>query len=131
MIGGVLGMGRTMAEARMTDQCRITRPGPKVWDEDAGVHVSVPVTVYEGSCRIKHPSTSAADVEAGSQLVTVSQLQLHLPVTATGVRVGDTAEIVASPTRPAQAQRRFRIADPFDGSQTTALRFRVEVADGR
>lgn len=131
MIGGVLGMGRRMAVSRMTDQCRVTRPGPEVWDEAAGQHVNVPVVVYTGPCRIKQPSTAATDAEAGSQLITVNHVHLHLPVSAVGVQVGDTAEIVASPTRPVQAGRKFRIVESFDGSQTTALRFRVEATDGR
>lgn len=131
MIGGVLGMGRKLAEARMTDQCRVTRPGPKVWDEAAGQNVHLPVTVYEGPCRVKHPTVAAAEVDAGSQLLTVSALQVHFPVDAVEVRSGDAVEITTSPTRPAETGRKFRVVSEFDGSQTTALRFRVEAFDGR
>ena len=131
MIGGVLGMGRRMAESRMTDSCRVTREGPKVWDEDAGEYVQVPVLVFLGVCRVKHPTTSAKDADSGSQLLAVSSLEVHLPMAAEAVRVGDVVEITASETRAAMAGRRFKVAAPFDGSQTTALRFRVEVGDGR
>lgn len=131
MIGGVLGMGRRMAESRMTDQCRVTRPGPKVWDEAAGEWVQVPVQVFAGSCRVKHPTVAARAAEAGSQLLVVSSIEVHLPVAAVNVRAGDTVELTGSDTRPEESGRRFTVIAPFDGTQTTALRFRVEVADGR
>lgn len=131
MIGGVLGLGRSMAESRMTDVCMVSRPGAKVWDEDAGEYVQVPLVVYAGPCRVKHPTTSGKDVDAGSQLVVVSQVEVHLPLIAVGVLPADTVELTACPTRPDQVGRRFTIDAPFDGSQTTALRYRVEVADDR
>ena len=115
----------------MTDTCTITRAGPPTWDESKGEYTSTPVQVYSGPCRIKHPTTTAKDVDSGSQLLAVSSLEVHLPMTAEAVRVGDVVEITASETRAAMAGRRFTVAAPFDGSQTTALRFRVEVGDGR
>lgn len=131
MIGGVLGMGRSMAEARMTDRCRVTRPGPKTWDEDTGEWGFPQVTVFEGPCRVKHPSTGAADADAGSQLVVLSLLEVHLPVAADGVTAGDVVEVIASDTRAGEVGRRFHVKSAFDGSQTTALRYRVEAFDER
>ena len=131
MIGGVLGMGRRMAEGRMTDTCKVVRPVPGVLNEATGKRAVTYTEVYAGPCRVKHPTTAAKPADAGSQLLVMSALEVHLPVTATGVRAEDVVEITASPTRAEQAGRRFKIVAPFDGSQTTALRFRVEVADGR
>lgn len=131
MIGGVLGMGRRMAEARMTDKCEITRAGTPVWDEEAGENIGPVEVVYQGPCRVKHPSTAARDVEAGSQLLAVTFTELHLPLSAVGVRADDAATILESSTRLEQAARQFTIMAPFDGSQTTALRFRVEAFDER
>lgn len=126
-----LGMGRRMAESRMLDECVVSRPGPKVWDEDAGGYAQTPVVVFSGPCRVKHPTTSGKDADARSQLIVVTQVEVHIPLTAVGVLPGDTVELTACPTRPDQVGRQFTIDSPFDGSQTTALRYRVEVADGR
>ena len=127
----VLDMGRRMAESRMTDTCTVTRAGERVWDEESGSW-SAPVTeVFSGPCRVKHPVSSARDVDAGSQLAAVSSLEVHLPVSATGVQSGDVLTVTGSATRAEVVGRVFTISAPFDGSQTTALRFRVEVADGR
>ena len=133
MIGGVLNMGRSMAVSRMTDSCAVTRgDGGEALDPVTDQWVPVPaVTVYSGVCRVKHATTGADQVDAGSQLLAVSQLELHVPVTAVGVAVGDRVEITGSSTRAEQVGRVFTVTAEFDGSQTTALRFRVEAADGR
>lgn len=130
MIGGVLNMGRSMAVARMTDTCSITRAGAKVLDEATGTHTQAPVSVYSGACRIKSGS-GVSQADAGSELVVVSQVELHLPVDAVGALPGDMVEVTGSVTRSEQVGRVFRVVAAFDGSQTTALRYRVEVADGR
>lgn len=127
----VLDAGRRMAESRMTDSCTVARDGVAVWDEAAGEDVATPVVVFSGPCRVKSPTTAARGVEAGSQLLVMSELEVHLPFAAEGVTVGDVVTITGSVTRPGMVGRRFRVVAPFDGSQTTALRFRVEVADGR
>ncbi len=128
---GVLGLGRTMAESRMSDACTVTRDGPPVWNEDTGENEASVVVVYSGKCRVKSPSTAGRDVDAGSRLVVVSQTEVHLPLSAVGVLPGDDVVITSCPSRPDQVGRKFTIDAPFDGSQTTALRFRVGVADGR
>ncbi len=130
MIAGVLGMGRRMAASRMTDSCKITRVGSKTLNEGTGTYTPSVVTVFTGVCRIKSGS-GVSQGDAGSELVVVSQVELHLPVTASGVLPGDTVEITGSLTRADQVGRVFQVVAAFDGSQTTALRYRVEVADGR
>lgn len=130
MIGGVLGMGRGFAESRMTDTCLVTRDGDRVWDEASGQHTVTPVQVYSGVCRVKH-STGAVQADAGSQLVSVSQLELHVPVGVAVLAAGDRVTVTGSVGRPDQVGRVFLVVAPFDGSGTTALRYRVEVADGR
>lgn len=132
LFAGALTMGRAMAESRMTDSCKVFRlVKASVPDEETGTYPVTEVVAYSGKCRVKHPTTSGKDVDAGSQLVVVSQVEVHLPLDAVGVLPADTVELTASPTRPDQVGRRFTIDAPFDGSQTTALRYRVEVADGR
>ncbi len=131
MIGGVLDLGRRMAESRMLDTCKVTRVTRGAFNEATGKHSVTTTDVYTGPCRVKHPTTAAKPADAGSQLVVVSGLELHLPLTGSGVRAGDVVEITASQTRAEEVGRKFTVVAPFDGTQTTALRFRVEVADGR
>lgn len=132
LLVGVLSMGRRMAESRMTDSCRVFRGPAEVLDpvtDEWGPNTAS--EVYSGPCRVKHPTTAAKDVDSGSQLLAVSALEIHLPLSAYAVAAKDVVEITASDTRPDSVGRRFTVAAPFDGSQTTALRFRVEVGDGR
>lgn len=131
MIGGVLGLGRGLAESRMTDAVTVTRLGERVWDEEAGGWGEPDVVVYSGRGRVRHASSSAKDVESGSQLLAISQIELHVPVGSPVFLTDDVAVVLSSETRPDQAGRKFVVVAPFDGSQTTALRYRVEVADGR
>ncbi len=126
-----LAAARAEVESRMLDACTITRPGEKVWDEELGQWVTSTFTAYEGKCRIRHRTVGDASVESGSQLLAVSETEIHLPALTVGVEVSDTVTITACPTRPAQVGRRFNVSWMMDGSQTTALRYRVEAADGR
>ena len=131
VLGGTLGLGRALAESRMTDTVNATRAGEKEWDEEAGEHVAAVISVYTGPARIKHASSTPKDVEAGSQLLTVGQLEVHVPVGSPVFEADDLITVTACPTRADQVGRVFVVIAPFDGSQTTAVRYRVEVSDGR
>ena len=124
-----LSLARKAAESRMLDAIKVTREGERVWDEDNGQWIGGTVTVYEGRARVSKPG-SAADAETGSQLVVVSQLEVHVPVDVV-LQAGDEIEVTACPTRAEQVGRVFVVAGPFDGSQVSAARYRVEAADGR
>ena len=122
---------RAQAESRMDDQIRASRTGEKVWDEENGDWVTSEVVIYEGKARIKRSNVVSVDVNAGSQLATVDRLQVHVPVGSPPFTLNDLIEVVASTTRPQQVGRLYKVSSLFDGSQTTALRYVVEVADGR
>lgn len=122
---------RAEAESRMSDRIKTTRGDEKVWDEDNGKWVTSEAGIYEGRARLKPLNDLSMDADAGSQIVTVSRLQVHVPVGTRPFASGDRIEVTASATRPDQVGRVFTVAGPFDGSQSTALRYRVEVADGR
>lgn len=120
-----------MAESRMTDECTVTRAGADVWNEEQGKYVSALTTVYTGSCRIRHTSAAPTDIESGAHLISVGKPEIHVPVGSPVFVPDDVVTITASATRPDQVGREFTVQGAFDGSQTTALRYRVEVADGR
>ncbi len=126
-----LSLGRRAAESRMLDSVSVSRAGERTWDEDNGDWVTTPVSVYVGKARIRHATTAGDAVDAGSQLLVVGRLEVHVPVGTTDFEPGDEITVTACPTRPEQVGRVFRVVAPFDGSQTVALKYRVEVADGR
>jgi hypothetical protein len=131
MIGGVLGMGRRMAESRMTDTCKVTRISRGVLNESTGKHPETITQVYTGPCRVKHSSMAPMDIEAGSQLLTLGTPEIHVPAGTATFHPDDQVEITWSGTRADQIGRLFKVIAPFDGTQTTALRYRVEADDGR
>lgn len=122
---------RAEAESRMDDFIKTTRAGSKVWDEANGDWVASEVVIYEGKARIKRPNDLSTDAEAGSQLIAVGRLQVHVPVGVAPFAPDDLIEVTACRTRADQVGRKFSVVAPFDGSQLTAVRYRVEVADGR
>lgn len=126
-----LSMGRRAAAARMFDTVSVSRTGERTWDEDNGEWVGGTVSVYSGKARIKHATNAMQDVDAGSQLLVVGQLEVHVPVGTADFEAGDEITVTASSTRPEQVGRVFTVVGPFDGSQTVALKYRVEVADQR
>ena len=122
---------RAEAESRMDDRIKTKRAGEKVWDESSGEWVTSEVVIFEGKARIKRPNDLSTDAEAGSQLIAIGRLQVHVPVGSTPFAPDDVIEVTACATRPDQVGRKFVVVAPFDGSQLTAVRYRVEVADGR
>lgn len=122
---------RAEAESRMDDLIRTTRGGERVWDEDNGEWVTAEVVIYEGKARIKRSNELSSDVDAGSQLISVSQVQVHVPVGSPVFAPNDLIEVTDCTSRADQVGRVFVVSAPFDGSQTTAVRYRVEVSDGR
>lgn len=116
----------------MRDICKVvreTRSG--TLNEATGVFPITSTTVYEGKSRLKHPRVIAKEADAGSQLITLSSLEIQVPVATAGFEPGDIVEMTTCPDRPAQVGRRFKVIAPFDGTQTTSLRYRVEAVDVR
>lgn len=127
----MLRRGRKRAEERMDAVCVVSRPGSKSWDEIAGEWVYLPVEVYVGICRVKGASTGGRKADAAGQLLLVTSPEVHLPADTVGVEVKDEVVVTSCQSRPSLAGRRFVLKEPVDGSQVTALRYRVEATDGR
>lgn len=127
-----LRMGRVEAERDMRDRCKVVRisKGPEL-DEITGLYPDVETVIYEGKCRLKQPRMSAKEIDAAGQLLVATSLELQVPVDSDDFAAGDVASMTVCPDRPRQVGRRFTIVGPFDGSQTTKLRYRVEAFDER
>jgi hypothetical protein len=116
--------GRRRAEAEMRDTCTVRRAtGATTTDPTTGKVTDVMQTVYSGKCKFKVGIYATRNVSAGEALWVESKPQLHLPMSATGVRVGDVATIDTSELDPDLPGTVVRIDGPSHGSHLTARRF--------
>lgn len=127
----MLARGRKRARERMDAECLITRPGTRAWDEDEGAWSYPDVEVYGGVCRLVSAGTAGRRAVAGGQLLVVTSPELHLPADTVGVEVSDSVLITGCESRPSIVGETYTIREPVDGTQVTALRFKVVGADGR
>lgn len=134
-IAAELPVFQERAESLMQDDCVITRPsGTKSIDPSTGLPVSdPPATVYGGTgdhgkdkCKVQSRAREVSNRGAGVHVYDVQQLDLHIPVAATGVRVDDIAEITASASDPAQVGRKFKVTGVSRKTFATAQRLPVE-----
>ena len=130
-VGATLA-GRALAESLMLDTCKITRPGTATGiDPDTGLpREPEPVTIYDGPCKVQDTRTVVQVAQSGDHAYTLNQLYVHVPVSAIGIKVGDTITITASPLDPAQVGRAFRVAGLFRKTMATAQRLPVEEVQG-
>ena len=94
---------RAYAESRMTDTIRITRPGKTAVNPITGAETSSGVTLYEGPGKVQtsggmasQTSTASGDSSNIGGLVPEWSLYLHLPISVTGLREKDVAQVVDS-----------------------------------
>jgi uncharacterized protein DUF6093 len=122
---------RAQAESLQTDACTVTHPGTGEGTFDPVTGATTPpvgTTVYAGQCRFRAPTLSEANVSAGEHVWTVQDAVLSLPVTATGVQVGDTAVCTASQMDPDLPETVWTVMAVLRGSQITARRLIVRQA---
>ena len=84
------------AESLMTSMCVVSRStGGMVYDPDTGLETTTrPETVYSGRCRVQERATQVQEADVSGSTVTLTDLHLHIPVSAPRVAPGDVAEII-------------------------------------
>lgn len=124
--------GRTAAEALMLDAVTITRAtGTTTFDEATGRETAgTPTSVWTGPCKVQRRNVAERTGEAGERLVTTQDVEIHVPIAATGIRVGDVAEITTATLDAELVGRRFRVTGLADKSFATARRLRAEEVTG-
>lgn len=123
----VLARGRTAALAGMVDTCRITRVTSTATDPDTGVVTPTLATIYEGVCRIQqHVPGGARPADAGEAYQLLLRLELQLPISAVGIAVSDTAEMLTCVNDPDLVGRELRVRELGHKSEATARRLGVE-----
>lgn len=125
MIGGVLGMGRRMAEARMTESVTVGRyervRSPGGFDPV----LTLVETYYAGRARVKFPSASADDKAPAGQQLAETRIVVSLPAGAALIPTGAFVRVDASPVDASLTGRMFRVDGPGQAGQTTAHRYPV------
>ncbi|TFD80539.1 DUF6093 family protein [Cryobacterium psychrophilum] len=123
--------GQREAEKLMLTTCTITRGGgAPVFNESTGAYdTPAPTTIYAGKCKVRLAGVSVKQVDAASQLLTIQQSILSLPVNRAGtanVAPSDTLTITANPLDLALVGKTFRIEGTHEQTYSTARRYSIE-----
>ncbi len=126
----VLALGRAAAEAGMVDACTIRRRAGETTDPDTGDVTPDWGDVYAGKCRVQQSVVQSQQQQPGGDFVLVLRLEIQLPMTVTGLQVGDEVTITASVHDPDLPGRAFRIRDLAHKTEATARRVQaIEIND--
>lgn len=123
--------GRLAAERLMVDACTITRSaGNAGLNEVTGRTVPRATTVYSGPCQVQVPDTQPQTPEVGERTATVQRLTVKIPVSVTGVRVGDRVTLTTAALDGDLAGRTYRVAGLHDKTYATSRRLACEETTG-
>ena len=131
---GFMLRARAMAESLMTDSFTIRRSTGSVdVDPDTGVYTPVTVEVWSGHGKVQTSGGIASQVvsasgdssNVGGNVPTWS-LYLHLPMTATGLRVKDVAVCTASSDHDLVGKRLRLVNLQSEKTHATARRWNVQ-----
>lgn len=122
-----LALARVEAEALLTDTCKITRKGERVFNPQTGRYDIPTVTVWEGRCAIRSRTHDVREALAAGLDVDESTLILKLPVRGTeGVQSNDTVTVTASAHDAALVGGVFRVKAQRRLSHATLRRIPIE-----
>ena len=111
--------GQRRAESLMLDSCVITHAGTPGHDEDGAPTVVYGDQVYAGPCKIPRSTSSVSEETGGSETLTSSRVEVHLPVSAGDVFLpGDVVFMAGVPT--------YRVLEGHYQTFQTAIRLPVE-----
>ncbi len=123
-VESVLTAGRRLAERLLVDRCTIRRPSGTTTDPDSGQTVPAYTTLYSNQpVRIQARGNWGERKDVGEAGVVELSVEVQLPITVTGVDVGDEVLMTASQHDPALVGRVFRFRDVVSKSHATARRF--------
>lgn len=111
----------------MRDACTVAHASSDpVTDPDTGV-VTYPVGApfYAGACRVQLPNVAEREVDAGEREWTEQAALVMLPMSVTGVRVGDVVTVTASVLDADLVGRRYTVVGLMHKTHATARRLRV------
>lgn len=119
--------GRVAAEAQMLDAVVIKHKTGDSTDPDTGVVTPAYSTVYTGKAKVQQGGVPAGQPkDLGEASVQITHLQLHVPVSVTGVQVDDIATVTASTLDADLVGREFTIRSVAHKSFLTARRMDIQ-----
>ena len=123
-----LARGRAAIEALMVDTCTITRTTSEATNEDSGVVTPTTATVYTGRCRVQQSQLGADSVpsDPGEVYVRMVAFEAQVPMSVTGLRVGDRITVTASAHDADLVGRVFVVLGLAHGTHKTARRLQVQ-----
>lgn len=115
MNAATLARARETAEAAMTDECRINRPGTVTFNRATEQQETIPGDlVYEGKCSVQAGGRGRGyrDTEEGGADTAVLEPVLRLPHTAAGIQKDDEVTITAAENPDLLAAEDLVVARP-------------------
>lgn len=123
----LVARAQAAAEAGMADACTIRRKTGVTTDDFSGVVTPTWVDLYAGKCRVQHSRPQSEQYDVGEDYQLQLRLILQLPMSVTGLEVGDQVTITASQD-PDMVGRVFLTRDLFHKTDASARR--VGVTEG-
>jgi hypothetical protein len=118
----VLARGQAAALIGMRDACTVTRVDTSGTTNPAtGYPTSSATTLYTGQCRVQQHQATADTKDIGEDQQFLLRVEVQLPMTVTGLEVGDLITITTS-IDPDLPGRVFRIHDLAHKTDATARR---------
>ncbi len=117
--------GRAAAEALMADAVTIQRRTGETTDPDTGVVAPTYATVYAGKAKVQAAQFSGSPSTVGEAELLIAQMQVHIPMSATGVTSDDLVTVTASALDPELVGKTFRVRGASHKSYLTARRYSV------
>lgn len=106
----------------MVDACVIRRRTGLTEDPDTGASTPAYEVLYTGRCRVQNALAQASRADAGEDYLLMLRIEVHLPISVTGLRVADEITMTAAAHDPDLPGRVFKIHDLAHKTHATARR---------
>lgn len=126
VLNRALGMGRRLAEARMTETVTVG-----LFEDGTDPATGNPTRVlvaerYAGKARIKYPTAVVQDRSEPSQVFGVQEPLLSIPTGSPAVLEGDEVHVESSAVDAALVGRAYTVQGAPQAGQTTSQRFSLK-----
>lgn len=123
----LLARARAAATAGMADTCRIRRrTGESTTNDATGVVTpAYGADVYTGPCRVQARRETSSSSEVAEDRVVLLAMEVQLPMTVTGLAIGDEITVLTSATDPDLPGRLLLITSLAHKTDASARRVQV------
>ena len=121
----LIARARVAAEAGMVDACTVRHRTGETVDDNTGAVTATWADLYAGRCKVQQRTAQATQQEVGEDFQLLVNLEVHLPMSVTGLAVGDEVTITASAHDPDLPGQVFLVRDLFAKTYASARRVGV------